>query len=601
MSKSLDLRPRIFYSGNKYSRGTEINPTDYAAKILAAEVGDAWLEMATEMQWSDATTISKATILRHFLSFFTADDATLSIKSAPPVLLSRLIAWEDSKLAPSENSTGWNREIVGQTKHIMRFAFIKSHIADTTLVNWANSPTRHFQVSHPLDEFSNSERIQLQNSCREMMRAQEAWLDKGTELLKQGKDPREFGWDSVENCLWALVHLTWQEIKEQRAGLLVDVAAARSELAEQVASHPLMNHATGNPLLLLLVPSKHYSIAARVLLHLQTGWSPEESSSIQLEDIEVNPEYVRILTRKNRAQRSDLRVLNTPPNSKGRGWNAADVVKRVLKATQLARTMNPSKSSFWLSANMSNAVWGSLDHFGEVPLIIDVKFHNNARLSQFTNFAGLKISKPIDFRRLRKTVKSVRSMVLGTLDGAAGNDHQTAVYLNHYAPTSSVMTIAAQTILRAQTKAFRAAHGAQVFNVSADEACSNTEKALSRIAQAVANESPVDSQMSVTACADPTQSPFEEAGNFCSYAPFKCFECSNAVVFKDHLPRLLAFKRFLTAQEKEMSPMRFHEVYGSSIEQLDSIIQMFSNRDIEAANQAQTTIHLPLRTKGRLQ
>ena len=156
-------------------------------------------------------------------------------------------------------------------------------------------------------------------------------------------------------------------------------------------------------------------------------------------------------------------------------------------------------------------------------------------------------------RRLRKTVKSARAALLGTLDGAAGDDNCVEVFRDHYAQTTTVHTIAAQTVLRAQRKVLRRASVGPTF-VAADAAqvaATPTDPQLIELAATVADETEAERGLTVAACRDPYDAPFGQDGALCHASPSMCLQCRNAVVFFDHLPRLLAtVQRWTTSRTR---------------------------------------------------
>ncbi len=159
-------------------------------------------------------------------------------------------------------------------------------------------------------------------------------------------------------------------------------------------------------------------------------------------------------------------------------------------------------------------------------------------------------------RRLRKTVKSARAALLGTLAGAAGgDDHSVEVFRGgHYAQTTTVHTIAAQTVLRAQNKVLhRASQGPTFVTATAAEIAQNpTPSEFTEIAASVAAETPTEQELTIAACRDPPLgAPFQEKGVLCHASPSMCLQCRNAIVFRDHLPRLIAYKEALDSIEKE--------------------------------------------------
>ena len=147
----------------------------------------------------------------------------------------------------------------------------------------------------------------------------------------------------------------------------------------------------------------------------------------------------------------------------------------------------------------------------------------------------LSISQPHDMRRLRKTVKSARAALLGTLAGAAGDDHTVEVFRGYYAQTTTVHTIAAQTLLRAQhTVLQRATQGPTFVAATAAEIAETpADPELAELAAGVDAETPTERELTIAACRDSYNAPFMDKGSLCHASPSMCLQCTNAVVFRD--------------------------------------------------------------------
>ncbi|PZU43540.1 MAG: hypothetical protein DI566_14395 [Microbacterium sp.] len=81
-----------------------------------------------------------------------------------------------------------------------------------------------------------------------------------------------------------------------------------------------------------------------------------------------------------------------------------------------------------------------------------------------------------------------------------------------------------------------------------------------------------------------------------------CFACPNAIVFTDHLPRILAYREILRGHEKEMSPGQFAAVHGQQLMNVERILSEFAPDDLQAAENTlasqQPTLHIPLGQRG---
>src|SRR5699024_8540024 len=91
-------------------------------------------------------------------------------------------------------------------------------IQGTRVENWSQTPALQYYESDqrfPLDEFSNAERIAIENTCRKIVRSSESLLRIGSELVDIGDDPRTHGWNKLPNLLWGLRNLPMSELPQQ--------------------------------------------------------------------------------------------------------------------------------------------------------------------------------------------------------------------------------------------------------------------------------------------------------------------------------------------------------------------------------------------------
>jgi hypothetical protein len=187
-------------------------------------------------------------------------------------------------------------------------------------------------------------------------------------------------------------------------------------------------------------------------------------------------------------------------------------------------------------------------------------------------------------------------VLLGTLSGAAGDDHTIEVFRQHYAQSTTVRTISAQTVIRVQQKVLQNAIVGPALVTATAENIAETgdgDQKLVELARQVSSETPVEQQLTVSACVDPYESPFTQRGTLCHASPSMCLQCRNAVVFPEHLPRLLAYDEVLQSLEKDLSPMAYSEIYGQQTVNVRAIIARFDSKAVEMAR-GKTQLHRPL-------
>ncbi|MCW1824998.1 hypothetical protein OLG66_29195 [Mycobacterium senegalense] len=594
-----DLQPRVVvFPRTGRFRSASIDPTKYVAARLVSELADAWKAYAETASLSPGTVVRHACVTRKLGDYLTADaDRFLTMSGDGAAVAKRLHDWESAMVAkfppPSVHAKDLGVELRNQVHRYLQ----SNAITHGVLTDWANGNVLDGRPSQaiPLDEFSNGERLQLEQTCRQIVRETEERLAHGDSLLRQGRDPRKHGWDCVQNLLWALRNLPYEdEFRDHLVGKRRQVdpweidALSATRRVNGAGTRPPLLYAVGT----LLVPDPEYQLAIRVLIHLQTGWSPEETLGLRRTDVEFSHDRVRVRATKARAQRIRWHVLNATSEAQPWGWKAGDLLRRAAHAMRHGHALTPNEQQFWMIGCRSAR--DRLDH--EYPHYIIRPNQFNHTLGKLVEDHGLSISKPHDMRRLRKTVKSARAALLGTLAGAAGDDHSVEVFRGHYAQTTTVHTIAAQTVLRAQQKVLhRASQGPALVTAAAAEIAQNpTPSEFTEIAASVAAETPTEQELTIAACRDPLDAPFQEKGVLCHASPSMCLQCRNAIVFRDHLPRLIAYKEALNSIENNMAPVVFSEIYGQQRVNIDAILAEFPPEHIDAARRAPVHVHRPL-------
>lgn len=294
-----DREPRVvhFPPGGPL-KTARISPSDYVATQLIAELADAWKESAQNLDLAPGTISRQAGVIRRVGEFLTDNaDRFLTLSGDGADVARRLHDWESAMVArfppPSVHAKDLGMEL---RNHVARY--LQSHkVFDGVLADWASGWVLDGSAWEglPLDEFSNSERLQLERACRTIVRDTEERLARGNALLKVGRDPRDHGWDRVENLLWALRNLPYEDSfavhlggpRRALNGRDVDRESGVNRDAN-LRARPLMT-AVGA----YLAPEDEYLLAIRVLLHLQTGWAPEESGQLLRSDIEFGESSVR--------------------------------------------------------------------------------------------------------------------------------------------------------------------------------------------------------------------------------------------------------------------------------------------------------------------
>lgn len=590
MTYPIALEPRSYIASSmpiSGPRSVTIRPLKYNAALLIAQISDGWLEYSTIADLAPTTIINRASTIRSLGNFLKEDtDRILTLHASDNKVLERLYAWEQNQNETQSKASQRPQKLARDLKHFLKAYLVKHDINNPDLHRWADSKPLLYSPVHdginPLDEFSNAERLLLEQTFKNVIRAGEAFHKTGDRLLSEGKNPLEYGWEHPANLVWGLRHLSPDFFPQKiwnvkgRAKLWQNILDTAPELRKH---HDFY---FGNPAIGLLYPHMFHLQALQCLLILKTGWSPEEVSGLRLSDVLIETNNVRIRMTKNRAHK--LRFRDLPRSSAtSAGWKSGDLIVRGFAAMQHIPRDNQAKEALWIGA-LTGRPKGRNDLVQ--PLLGTTQFSFGKLIAA----CDIDISLPHDRRRLRKTVKSAKAVLLGTLAGSAGDDHSIEVFRHHYAQTSTIHTMAARTVMSAQDLVMNRIGPTVIPTPATDIEADQLHASLATALKETKTEGDTDKQLSITACSDPNNPP-GAPGSLCLDAPRKCLECSNAVIFAEHLPRLQAYREILKNMEKTMPPRQFSALYGQQIVNVEAAIAKFSD---SATSQRTVPVRLPL-------
>lgn len=597
----LSPRPMTFKTTSTTIDGT-VAPLQFNHPILAAELSDALIDMRRTFALADGTAYHyRATIINLLHSLTESCPRTASLASTDRGVVNALHEWESGLASayPAESTMPY--KCGRQARRLVRVHIASGRDINDDVERWANGPVLHQGGEDtPLDEFSNAERIAIRDACRTRIRELEARLTIGKRMLEAGHDPRTAGWHSAANLVWGIHHLgrTHGTTVEREAMNACDRGDLNEMSADFATERPTTYGGSGRVvrrLMSYLYPSSADLVAFRTLLQLETGAAPEEWSGVALGDIQdAGSGTLHVRLHKARAHRSrTVRcALSTPP---GNGWKSGDLVQRLLAATATARMLADTNATASKDALF-------LSNFRTPSRMLE------ARAESFSkSFASLLaaiepgISKPHDARRLRKTVKSVRAAVLRSADLAAGDDHSIAVYQRHYAQSTTVHVLAGAAVNAAQHQVFERLRGPLFVKAPAATIRGDDHAELAAAATAELVSTPTDRSMNVAHCTSPYDSPYGSAGRLCEHRPSMCFACPNAIVFTDHLPRILAYRDILRRHENEMTPTQFAATHGQQLRNIERIIDEFPPAERERAqhgHELDADVHVPISQRG---
>lgn len=570
-----------------------INPEKFNSKTLIAQLGEAWKEYYRSAGTGYRASLAGTTAIKSVARFLAdSSDRFLTLESDDPQVVQRLVAWERHMIRTSEVGSHTPRRNGVTVRKIVSYYLASKSLAAPRIEHWAESPAlQYFEEDsrQPLDEFSNAERISIERACREIVRSSESLLRLGEKLIAVGKDPRHHGWDDLPNLLWGLRHLPMSSLPRKTPTVALMNSAWKNLLRVAPEAASYCKSVPGNPIFGMVVPNSLVLTAMRVLIHLRTDLTPEETLGLRRDQVIIEEQYVRLQTTKNRAHKVRYRTLDrTSPRAAG--WKPGDVFVRAAEAMRISRAVCGDAQSFWIGS-MQKFSQHPQSRFGVYPPWL-TPLTGGARynLHQVINFSGIDISAPHDLRRCRKTAKSAKAVLVGTLNGAAGGDHSVEVFRNHYAQSTTVQTIAAHTVLDTQLRVMDKVGPKFIASESSTLAASGGSGDVVQAAKTMTQESSLDKELSLTACADPMSPPHKTQRELCMEAPNYCLACSNAIIFKDHLPRLLEYQRQLKILAKEISPSQFQAQYGQQQRNLEVILSKFDDKQLHDASEANASV-----------
>lgn len=597
---NVDLAPRrmSFVLPTTKLDGT-IAPLDFAHPILAAELSDALIEMRRTIGQSDGTAYQYRRALMSLLRGMPdVCPRTASLASPGLAITDAFHLWESALAGSYAPESAIPNKYGRQIRALVRVHAAKGHEISEATLRWAQARVLHQGGdSTPLDEFSNAERLAIRDACRARIRDLETRLAVGRRILFTGEDPRVAGWNRGADVLWGVRHLGRLPGTSIEADLVRACGAGvLSDFHADFAGEKSMTHSDAGPitrhLLTHLYPTSEDLVAFRTLLQLESGAAPEEWSGVRLSDIERTTDSLGVRLRKARAHRT--RTVHCTITESGNGWRAGDLILRLIAVTEAAR-----EEANEVGAPDADSLFLTVHRTTSRHLVARQESFSRRPFTSLLTSISPEISRPYDSRRLRKTVKSVRAAVLRSADAAAGNDHSIAVYQRHYAQSTTVHVLAGIAVNAAQHQVFDRARG-PIFVHAAASTVDDASGDLAAAAAAELASSATEHGINVTQCTSPYESPFTPAGRLCEHRPSMCFACPNAIVFADHLPRVLAYREILRNHENEMPPAQFAAVHGQQLVNVERILHEFSTTELENARAAHETaaVHVPLSQRG---
>lgn len=578
------------------AHNTVLDLTNCRLRVLAKELGDAWYGLANNLGYAPSTNRRISVVVRKFLEFAEGQlSPGVSVNDDESALVECIHAWEVSLLSEYSTSSNLPYKDSQQLSIVLRWLLQSGHRLGPLVGAWAEAPPLALSKKEtPVDELPNKSRLQLRDACRQIIRQAEARVRRGREMATAGsgglKDDSGMG-----GLLWTL--LNGDEYGSPAFDLVRDHRSAPQELLDEIGwsaseSNPgTFRIVARRHLAFLLSPTPRELQAFRVLLLMETGWAPEQLTDLRLKDIALGDERVSLTTTKNRG-----RGLKLYDYRKGASnWSVWALLDRLMRLCEHLRHLGDvAREDQYLFARLSRSGRGR---------IFTNDVFKDYLLKDLVLETGIEWSGAYDIRRLRKTFKTIQGAITGTAAGAAGTDHTVQVSRDHYMQTTTVHFMAAKAVNTAQKFVYdRVTLGPTVVAAQAEDIRGTGKEAqiLEKALETTA-ESAKDIEMGVTACRDPYDSPFTASGKLCHLRPSSCFLCPNALVFLDHLPRIMAFRNTVVAQEPNFTPTEFQAVWGAALASIDAIMGEFSPEQLEQASLALPgSVHIPISQRIQL-
>ncbi|MEV7978440.1 hypothetical protein [Streptomyces sp. NPDC086519] len=204
----------------------------------------------------------------------------------------------------------------------------------------------------------------------------------------------------------------------------------------------------------------------RVLLLLAMDTcTPEELHDLGMEDVEFTDGGVRLRQTKHRAARTRHRRYADAPATvpereaeyPGEGrWDVPGLLRRLVAVTEPVRCAYPDLVEWlWVAAEPAGTGCARLAGRRAGFVLAGRRFTDWITRDRGGAVGGVQITAPHNVRRLRKTAKITRAVVLGgAVADLAGDDHQVEVFRRHYAHGTTAHVLAGRALTGVQHKVF---------------------------------------------------------------------------------------------------------------------------------------------------
>lgn len=470
----------LVYEGTGYSVRAHIDPRQFRLSELAAELADAAMRVSAEIHGS---TMTLATAVKNFL---TCMDEQLVSAANRQVGLAQI---------RRRHLDAWEREL-GARQHRDRsdttYRYVVHVFALLRRIEADRPGALHSEVVKRLEDSTRLNHVRREGDA-------------------------EFAPAEVRRMRSAAHRIVHRALEEERAGYR---GAPTKDVV--LALQVLLVLSTGEPIEVIRRVTMNDLTASTASAHDHAVASLDSVARTQLLARAGVVDSYALSFYKARAGEAYTEVYDRTRRSARREWNAAVVL------TAAAREETGAEA-LWLTASPRgprNAPYPEMN-LGKWAARHVVDFD--------------ALSRPVVFRRLRKTQITKEILAGPSRYLRDGRRHSDATFFGHYANSTVLRGRAGRILVDSIGDRFDAAlAGPTLITPDAEEllvgrhrAPTLTGKGISAL-QAGAWETPM------AACRDPLSSPHAPAGHACTVtATGACFACPNAIVLERHLPAAL--------------------------------------------------------------
>ncbi|WP_432036958.1 hypothetical protein [Streptomyces cucumeris] len=414
------------------------------------------------------------------------------------------------------------------------------------------------RASKPLDAYPFPVLDALETAARDDVARIRDRILEGEKLASTGRDPRQHGWDRLENVLWYIANhgpLTADDASYK----VLRPLGGREELNGRL-------HLTARDLVPFLL-----------LLACQTGMEPECIRQLR-SDCLASPArgYVSIAYVKKRAPGSTHKTVRVTDGGSLRF--PGGVIRLALRLTKRTRALVDS-DALWCDVGRHGQARASFD--GPQGSAVSRQWMSEHGLDRLTDRDGGPVA--LDLRRVRKTVKSRQYLRAGGILEDFASGHTRPVAAKHYADIGAHEETHEQAVEAGLEQALGAALSPPVVLSDDGARLDDGQAALTtrEIESALSGEQDVW----LASCRDFFASPFaRKPGAACPVPAWGCLECPNAVFTSRHLPSLLSFLDFLERQREEYPAAEWTARFGLAWDRIvHGVRARFSTHQITTA------------------